>query len=90
MIDSEVAKNVAAIGGAVLSLFAGKIGAVGKAVDAVAKTTQKLSWMKPLIDLAGIKNPGKKSATWIVTTVTKSVLGTPPTPWVEVTKTDGK
>jgi hypothetical protein len=81
VIDSEVAKAIAQFGGAALTLVAGRLGAIGKAVGAVAKASNKLSWLKPLIALAGIKNPAKKSTTWIVTHSTRSILGAPPKAW---------
>jgi hypothetical protein len=81
VIDSSVAKAIAQFGGAAVALVAGRLGAIGKAVGAVAKAGNKLSWVKPLIALAGIKNPGKKSATWLVTNATKKVLGPPPKSW---------
>jgi hypothetical protein len=81
VIDSDVAKAIAQFGGAAIALVAGRAGAIGKAVGAVAKAGNKLTWLKPLIALAGIKNPGKKSTTWIVTHSTKSILGMPPKTW---------
>ena len=90
VVDSEVARLVAQLGGAAVQLFAGSAGAVGKAVSAISKAGDKLSKFKPLMTLAGIKNPGKKSATWIVTTSTLNVLGPVPKAWPKESAAKGK
>jgi hypothetical protein len=81
VIDSEVAKVIAQFGGAAVGLLAGRIGALGKAVAAVGKVSNKMAWIKPLTNLAGIKNPGKKSTTWVVTNSTRKILGPAPKSW---------
>lgn len=81
LLDSGATKGIVEFGGLAVTLVAGRIGAVGKAVAAVGKVTSKLSWLNPLIAMAGIKNPGKKSASWVVINATKKLLGESPESW---------
>lgn len=86
VINSKTAKFVALLGGAAVAMVAAGAGKVGKIAGTVAKAGAKLAWIAPLIAVAGIKNPGKKSVAWNVKTVTHNVLGDPPAKWPAATK----
>ena len=81
VVNSKTAKFVALFGGAAIAMVAAGAGKAGKIVGTVAKAGAKLAWIAPLIAVAGIQNPGKKSVAWIVKTVTSNVLGEPPVKW---------
>jgi hypothetical protein len=81
VVNSKTTKFVAMFGGAALAMVAAGAGKLGKIAGTVAKAGAKLAWLAPLIAVAGIKNPGKKSVAWVVKTVSSRVLGEPPTQW---------
>jgi hypothetical protein len=81
LLDSKATKGIVEFGGLAVTLIAGRIGVVGKAVKAVSKVTDKISWLSPLVEMAGIKNPGKQSASWLIISATKGVMGNPPDSW---------
>jgi len=81
VIDSETAKNIALVGGLALTLVAGRFSSVGKAAKLLAKVTLKVAWLKPIMSLAGIENPGQKSAAWVLVTASHKVLGPAPESW---------
>lgn len=81
VVNSKTAKFVALLGGAALAMIAAGSGKLAKAAGTVAKAGAKLAWLAPVIAVAGIKNPGKRSVAWIVKAVTSKVLGEPPTKW---------
>lgn len=87
VVNSKTAKFVALLGGAAVAMVAAGAGKFGKIAGTVAKAGAKLAWIAPLIAVAGIKNPGKKSVAWIVKTVTHNVLGDPPVKWPAAPKT---
>lgn len=77
MLDSSAAKiaaKVAGIGLAVLMARTGTKGALGSIAKKAASATA-------FVALLGIKNPGKKSATWIAVSAVNKFLGTPPADW---------
>lgn len=81
VMNTESAKMVALLGGAALSLIPTGSGAFGKIAGKVAKAGTKFAKFGPLLAMAGLDNPGKKSIAWIVKTVSHNVLGAPPVQW---------
>ena len=81
VINSGTAKSVAQYGGAAVALIAVRFGAAGKIVSLATRGASKFAALAPLIALAGIKNPGKKSVSWLVLTATTKILGPVPENW---------
>ncbi len=59
---------------------AGAVGSLSKkgnsaGAKAAKKFVAKVAWLPALLKIFGVKNPGKKSAAWLVTAVTKKVIG---------------
>lgn len=81
IINSGTAKSVAMYGGAAVALLAVRFGAVGKIFSLATRGASKAAAFAPLIALAGIKNPGKKSVSWLVLTATSKILGPAPQSW---------
>lgn len=80
-LDSKAAKVIAAAGGFAVALLAKRFGPVGKVVKGAAKFGGKVALVAPILNLAGIKNPGKKGAAWAVVAATEKILGEPPKSW---------
>ena len=81
LLDSAVAKNVAKFGGLAVGILVARFTAAGRAAAVVGKLGSKIKWMTPLLAIAGIKNPGKKSAAWAVNAATRKILGAAPKTW---------
>ena len=81
IINSGTAKSVAMYGGAAVALLAVRFGAVEKVLSLATRGASKAAAFAPLIALAGIKNPGKKSVSWLVLTATSKILGPAPQTW---------
>lgn len=88
LLDSPTAKTVAALGGMAVTLLASRFGVIGKVVKGAAKAGAGMAVLAPILSVAGISNPGKKGAAFVIKAATKKALGTPPKTWpVEKTKT---
>jgi hypothetical protein len=90
--DHEVTKNVIKYGGAAIAIAAAtsnRLGPLGKIATTVAglgaTAGAKFALIGSITSLAGIKNPGKKSVTWVVSAATRKILGDPPASWISNT-----
>lgn len=90
VIDSKLAKNAAKYGKVALAILATRFGPIGKLVSFVSVAGNKVPWLKVVMSIAGIKNPGKKSAAWIVIAATRKVLGAPAANWPKTPSTATK
>jgi hypothetical protein len=86
--DHEVTKNLVKYGGGAIAIAAAaskSLGPIGKMATAMvgfgATAGAKLALMNSIASLAGIKNPGKKSLTWVVSAATRKIMGEPPLTW---------
>ncbi|MEO0023669.1 MAG: hypothetical protein RL196_110 [Actinomycetota bacterium] len=86
--DHDVTKNVVKYGGAAIAIAAAtskRLGPIGKMATAVAglgaTAGAKFALIASITSLARIKNPGKKSVTWVVSAATRKILGEPPLTW---------
>lgn len=82
VLDSEVVKTIAAIGGLALELLPlGKVGKLGKIAKAAVTAKAKAASLSALAKKMDVKNPGKKGAAWLAVNITKKSLGEPPKAW---------
>lgn len=91
--NSGAARAVAQVGGWVLTIVSKRFAAaalVAGVVNFANKHANKLTWLGVVAKLAGIKNPARKSAAWIVITASRRVLGEPPTTWPATAKPAAK
>jgi hypothetical protein len=79
MIDSSAAKLAAKAAGVGIAILLARTGTKG-ALSGLAK---KAASATALVTILGIKNPGKKSATWIAVSAVNKFLGQAPEVWAK-------
>jgi hypothetical protein len=77
MIDSSAAKMAAKAAGIGIGILLARFGAK----DGVKKLVAGMASAGVLVQILGIKNPGKKSATWIAVSAINKFLGEAPVTW---------
>lgn len=81
VVDSKTAKNIAKYGGIAVAIFSKRLRVIGGAVAALATLRSRAPWLKRGLVILGIKNPGKKVASFAVIAATNKTLGPAPKTW---------
>lgn len=81
VLDNKTVQNMLKVAGTVVVLLSKRVAVLATLATAAAKAGSKTALLQPLMQLSGIKNPGKQSASWLVAAATRKILGPPPKAW---------